>query len=201
VNETSPWRNYTFWDNPIDDDLLPMIYEIKINLGPEGCADAFQVNWTITGYLFGFQDACLDEVIIYNPPPNNPPSNNAPVPPTIDGPTKGKPSIDYNYTFITVDPDDDDVSYYIERGDGIITGWTDYFPSEAMITINHSWNKIDLYPIRCKAKDIHGAEGEWSDFPVDIPKNKLFNFNFNLIGCLFECFPLLERLLSLIRVM
>ena len=72
VNETSPWKVYTFWDNPIEDDLLPIIYEIKINLGPGGYANAFQVNWTITDDFYSFQDACLDEVIIYNPPSNNP---------------------------------------------------------------------------------------------------------------------------------
>jgi parallel beta-helix repeat protein len=123
---------------------------------------------------------------------NFPPSK-----PNIYGPLLGKPGVEYDYSFNSTDPEGDDVSYYIEWGDETSTGWTDYFPSGDWIWINHSWDKIDFYPIRCIAKDIYN-EGDWSDYEIDISVNKAFNFNFNVLDWFLERFPLLERLLSLI---
>ena len=67
MNETSPWKDITPWDNPPMHYLEPFIYEIKIILGPGGCADAFQVNWSYHGYYYYFNCAFLDDVMIYSP--------------------------------------------------------------------------------------------------------------------------------------
>jgi hypothetical protein len=114
--------------------------------------------------------------------------NNPPDKPDICGPIRGKPGVEYVYTFKTKDPEYDNVSYYIEWGDDTSTGWTDYYPSETMVAISHTWDKIDRYPLRCKAKDIHDDESDWSTFPIEIPRNKVFNFNF--LERLFEKFPI-----------
>ena len=127
---------------------------------------------------------------------NNPPSITE-----IDGPITGKPGMEYTYTFYTEDPEGDNVSYYVEWGDGTNSGWTDYYESGGKLTINHSWNKIDHYPIRCKAKDIYNFESNWSDYPIEISRNKAFIFNLNLLNWLFErftnTFPLIIYLLGL----
>jgi len=104
--------------------------------------------------------------------------NNPPDKPDIYGPVRGRPGIEYEYTFKTKDPEYDNVSYYIEWGDDTSTGWTEYYPSDIMITYSHTWDEIDRYPLRCKAKDIHDDESDWSTFPIEIPRNKLFDFNF-----------------------
>ena len=52
--------------------------------------------------------------------------NNPPDKPDIHGPLKGKPGVEYFYEFCTKDPEDDDVSFFIDWGDGTNTGWTDY---------------------------------------------------------------------------
>jgi len=104
--------------------------------------------------------------------------NHPPDAPEIAGPTSGKPGVEYVFVFSTEDPEDDDVSYYVEWGDGESTGWTDYYESGIDVAISHTWEEIDWDNIlRCKAKDIYGAESNWSDRPIRISKNKPYNIN------------------------
>jgi len=184
VNETSPWRNYTFWDNPIEEDLLPIIYEIEIDLGSGGYADAFQVNWTITGYLYGFQDACLDDVKIYSS------INNPPDAPTITGETNGKADVEYTYCIINAtDPDGDDIWANFSWGEGSYSGWIGPNTSGEDICASHAWERGN-YEIKAKLKDEWGLESNWSDLlHITMPKNKPFIFNFPLLSWLFERFP------------
>jgi len=120
----------------------------------------------------------------------------APFPPAIVGETNGKPGILYSYTFTSIDPDGDSVSYYIEWDDGDITNWTGFQPSGDPYSESHTWAKMGTYIIRAKAKDPYGLESEWGELKVTIPRNKATNsFFFSFL----ERFPLLLRLLSLIR--
>jgi outer membrane protein assembly factor BamB len=120
--------------------------------------------------------------------------NEPPDKPTITGRLKGNPGKSYAYTFNAVDPDGDNVSYYIDWGDGTSDGWTDYYESGQDLNIAHTWNKINYFSIRCKAKDICGAEGNWTDLIIHIPRNRAVH---NTLFLKFlEQFPLLERLLS-----
>ncbi|MGF3554319.1 MAG: M14 family zinc carboxypeptidase, partial [Thermoplasmatota archaeon] len=48
--------------------------------------------------------------------------NENPNKPVINGPTVGNPGIEYEYTFNATDPDGDTLEYYINWGDGDITG-------------------------------------------------------------------------------
>jgi len=128
--------------------------------------------------------------------------NKPPEAPTIEGPSKGKPGIKYDFTFYAEDlDDDDDVSYYIEWGDGTTTGWTDYFESGQPADFSHTWDKIEEFPIRCKAKDIYNAEGDWSNYIIYIPRNMVFDSNLNLLERLLERFPLLEVLLRIMNLL
>jgi hypothetical protein len=64
--------------------------------------------------------------------------SNPPNAPTIDGPTTGKRGIEYKYTFVTIDPDGDDVRYYI---DWLSTGgyWWGSYASGEEVVIPHYW--------------------------------------------------------------
>ncbi|UCD14447.1 MAG: hypothetical protein JSW60_03260 [Thermoplasmatales archaeon] len=121
--------------------------------------------------------------------------------PTITGPMNGKVGEDYKYNFSTSDPENQNIAYKIEWGDGEGTGWLDFVASGTKITLNHTWDAKDEYTIRCKAKDTYGEESEWGTLEVTMPKNKAFNFNFNLLSWLFEQFPnaflILQYLLGL----
>ena len=127
--------------------------------------------------------------------------NNPPDAPEINGPDKGIPDTSYEYGFTSVDPEGHDIAEYIVNwGDG--TGEETIvgpFESGVEVFANHSWDEKLTYTIQAKAKDVYGAESNWSEFEVTIPRNKSFNFNFNLLSWLFERFQLLERLLIVIK--
>jgi hypothetical protein len=121
--------------------------------------------------------------------------NYPPATPTICGQTSGKTGKVYEYTFFTVDPDGDEVSYYIEWGDGDTTSWTEFKPSSNPVySESHSWDTQGTYIIQAKAKDIDGKESDMGTLEVNIPRTRALNHQ--LFHWLFERFPLVERLLS-----
>jgi len=52
-----------------------------------------------------------------------------------------------------------------------------------------------------KTKVIYGAESDWPElFTITMPKNKAFNFNYNLLEWLFERYPSLLQILQKIII-
>jgi hypothetical protein len=88
--------------------------------------------------------------------------NHPPYPPMIAGPAQGKVGISYNYTISTMDPDGDNVSYWVEWGDGTHDGWIGPISSGEHIMVNHTWAERGSYLIKAKAKDINQAESNFS---------------------------------------
>jgi len=119
--------------------------------------------------------------LIVNTPPNTP---------TIDGPKSGKKGIEYNYTFNATDPDEDNIMYFVDWGDGDTVG-TSYNPSGKAVTLKHSWWEKGVYIIRCKTIDIYGNESDWEEFEITMPKN--YNV---LFSQWFDRFPLLNKLIT-----
>jgi len=124
---------------------------------------------------------------------------NAPSAPDINGPNRGNPGIDYNFSFVSNDPDNQRIKYYVDWGDGN-TIETDYHESGEVVTINHTWNARKTYTIKATAEDFSGEQSEESEHKINIPRNKPVIFNFNLLSWFLERFPLLERLHLLIRL-
>jgi hypothetical protein len=113
--------------------------------------------------------------------------------PTINGPASGYVDTSYNYEFISIDPDGDNVSYYIKWGDGTITDWTSFQDSGPPgFNESHTWSIQGTYIIKAKTKDVYGLESDWSEYRVSIPRNRTSTYHW-----LLNCFPLLERLLNL----
>ncbi len=101
--------------------------------------------------------------------------NGPPDTPDISGPTTGKPGEEYGYTFVTNDPDGDDVSYYIKWGDGDITEWTTSQTSGSPgYNESHIWSVQGTYTIQAQAKDIYGAESDWGELEISMPRNKQY---------------------------
>ncbi len=99
--------------------------------------------------------------------------NTPPEKPNIDGPNLGAVGIEYEYAFVSDDPDEDEVSYYIEWGDGDIVEWIGPNASGEEVKISHTWNSTGDYELRAKAKDVHDAESEWSDvLPITIVEDE-----------------------------
>jgi hypothetical protein len=109
--------------------------------------------------------------------------NDPPTTPTIDGPGSGKPETSYTYTFRSVDPEGDQVYYYIEWGDGDIVEWDGPHNSDVEIDLAHTWAEKGTYIIKAKAKDVYDEESGWETLTVTIPRSKLD------IDSIFRIFP------------
>ncbi|KYK34423.1 MAG: hypothetical protein AYK22_05430 [Thermoplasmatales archaeon SG8-52-3] len=107
--------------------------------------------------------------------------NNAPIKPkTPEGPSEIKKGIKYYYSSSTMDPQDDEIYYLFDWGDGTDSGWLGPYNSSVEVYGFHAWKETGKYEIKLKAVDINNYESEWSDsFLVTISRNKpIFNFQF-----------------------
>jgi len=123
--------------------------------------------------------------------------NNPPQTPDIVGPSSGVAGISYNFTFNSVDPDGDNVYYYILWGDGYVENWIGPFSSGVDFDITHTYVNKRTYLIEAKARDIYGDEGLIATHEINIPRTRVSNNP--LFLRLLECFPILERLLNLLK--
>jgi len=96
-------------------------------------------------------------------------NNTAPAKPTITGPDKGKSGTQYDYTLTTIDAENQQVSYFVDWGDGNTTGWLGPYDSGETITVNHTWQTKATFTVKAKAKDIIGAESAWATLTVKMP--------------------------------
>lgn len=113
--------------------------------------------------------------------------NGKPNKPSIDGPVRGKPGVEYEYTFSATDPEEDDLEYYIKWGDGDIEEWIGPYNSGDEITLSHVWEEEGTYGIKAKVRDMYGLESDWAFLQVKIPKNRVLHNSFLLR--FFERFP------------
>jgi agmatine/peptidylarginine deiminase len=100
---------------------------------------------------------------VYNVPPKKP---------NIIGENDGKVETEYEYTFTSTDPEGDEVSYYIDWGDGNITNWTDFQTANTPYIESHTWSKQGQFTVTAKSKDTLGAESNWATLNVNMPKTK-----------------------------
>jgi hypothetical protein len=127
--------------------------------------------------------------------------NSPPLTPVIDGPTTGKPDIEYEFTFTTTDPESDKIYYYIKWGDGHVEPWIGPYDSNETVVLSHKWSLHGQYTITAKAKDIYDEEGPLSEFTLTIQKNKAKNMPFlNYLQNQPNLFPLLRLFLQRLGV-
>jgi len=120
--------------------------------------------------------------------------NHAPDAPDIIGPEELKVGISYLFTFVTTDPDGDNVSYSIDWGDGTVENWFGPFNSNELITYSHGWDLRGKFTIKARAKDTYDNMGDWGTFEVTMPRTRAI-YNFNWLSFL-ERFPILKELFS-----
>jgi rhodanese-related sulfurtransferase len=104
--------------------------------------------------------------VIITTPPN---------PPVIDGPSNGNPGDEYEYTFSAIDPNEDNVYYYIDWDDDHVDEWIGAYASGEEVKLKHIFLEEETYEIRVKAKDIYNAESEWTTLETSMPKDKVMN--------------------------
>jgi rhodanese-related sulfurtransferase len=97
--------------------------------------------------------------------------NNPPEPPYIQGKSIGRVGKTYEYSIVSIDEDNDELSYLIDWGDGTTEGWTRTIPSGEELIISYQWSEKNKYTIKVKAKDVFDEESEWGTLEVQMPKS------------------------------
>ena len=105
--------------------------------------------------------------------PNSPPHT-----PSITGPNHGTQGTDYPYTFVSTDPDEDDMYYYVDWRDGTNSGWMGPYASGDEIIRTHQWAEVGSYTIRAKVRDYFDEESDWATLEVTMPKERTARFFF-----------------------
>jgi hypothetical protein len=122
--------------------------------------------------------------------------NNPPDIPQINGPTNGNPGVTYSFTLLTTDPDDDDVYYEIDWGDGQFETWDGPYKSNEVIVKSHSWDYEGNFKVKVRAKDTFGNIGDWGELEIIIPRGKTFNNPFiQFLHSHPNMFPMLQQLM------
>jgi hypothetical protein len=89
----------------------------------------------------------IDETIAFIIKPNHPPSI-----PKISGPTEGYINIEYEFSVVSTDEDNDSVRYIFSWGDGTYTE-SDFLPSGNFFITKHKWTKAGNYTIKVTSDD------------------------------------------------
>ena len=100
-------------------------------------------------------------------------SNNPPNKPTITGDTPGHVGVYYKYIFSSIDPEGNDLWYFVDWGDGTDSGWVGPYQSGEEAILRHYWNKKGSFNIQGKSKDVFNDESEIAEFPVTMPLDKI----------------------------
>lgn len=103
---------------------------------------------------------------------NNPPSK----PSKPSGSNLVRVGRSYSYSTVAFDPENDDIYYWFDWGDDTDSGWDGPHNSGDNVTVSHIWVNVGSFPIKVKAKDVHGAESVWSD-PLTISMSKTYTYN------------------------
>ena len=148
-------------------------------------------HWGFDYKLGGCEFAFIDKSHIFR-------ENYQPESPMISGPSNGSISTNYFFNLTSYDKHEDDISYYVDWGDGTNNNWSELFESGENYSINHSWVEEGGYIIQVKAKDEHGSESDWSTLEITMPKNKAIDTPFlQFLENHPHMFPLLRQLLGL----
>ncbi|MEM0466196.1 MAG: PKD domain-containing protein [Candidatus Thermoplasmatota archaeon] len=109
-----------------------------------------------------------------------PGENQTPNQPMISGPSSGKIKTEYTYNLSAVDPDGDQVYFWVEWCENCAEPqWIGPYDSGEIVPVQHAWEKKGMYTIRLRAKDTMGAESAWTTFEVSMPKeNRIFRSMF-----------------------
>jgi hypothetical protein len=123
-----------------------------------------------------------------------------PNPPVITGPTTGKAGTELIFTIYAIDPDDEDVFFYIEWGDGTFENWIGPYGSGDPTTVTHTFQKKGTYTVRAQSKDINDVVSQsWGNLVVEMPKPKVFNSPFfDFLNSRFQFFSFIERILDIL---
>ncbi len=129
-------------------------------------ADSF--TYTISDGHGGTDTASVSVTVQANAPPNKPSRP--------QGTSEGKLNTPYTYSTSTTDPNGHQVYYLWDWGDGTQSDWMGPYTSGASAETTHTWT-VKTSSVKVKAKDINGAESDWSEsLPISMPLSLQYLF-------------------------
>ena len=166
-------------------------------LGPYGSGDEILISkaWSVLDEetyemkvqamdVYGFESSYSSplSVTIYNNQPY--------IPQKPTGPVSGPYTGEKTYSATGYDPDDDQIYYMFDWGDGTMSNWLGPYDSGEEIQTKNTWDGPGNYQIRVKIKDEHESESGWSEpLSIGLPKSRIFRYGFsNIIKLIISFF-------------
>jgi hypothetical protein len=141
--------------------------------------ETHDVDFTISVSWLGDANLKIDVSITNNEELFNEP----PGAPTITGPTSGKIGEEYSYQISAEDPDNNDLYYYIDWGDGTdVELFGPYTPGRTA-TVKHNWSEKGEYTIQVMSRDTYDTRSDWVSLDISMHKQKT---NMVYVQTLFE---------------
>ena len=106
-----------------------------------------------------------------------------PDPPT--GPESGSIKESQSYIATAEDPENEDIYFLFDWGDGSDSGWLGPYNSGNECEASHSWDTKGEYQIKVKVRDVNGGESEWSD-PLSVSMPKINERSHPLMSWIFK---------------
>jgi hypothetical protein len=183
--------HYYFWDNGYDALFYFEYTETPYYHSSGDTIEHINVTYAVKNIrLILATLAELSEVSVFSNPPGKP---------VLTGLDRGAINQVYNLSIVTTEPDDEDVYYYIEWGDGQVDAWVGPYKSGITTELTHQWNRKGTYTIKAKAKDINDVESDWGTLKVVMPTAFTFSF-YELLQSLLmkfsDRFPLLQHIIQ-----
>ncbi len=129
----------------------------------------YQVLLTVTDNDGALDEDAVDIIISRG---NNPPEK-----PKITGPASGSKGIEYEYSMVSTDVENDNISYIVNWGDGK-TNSTNFVSSNYSSTLSHIWIQAGRYVIKVKVEDDNQSVSETTEYVVLIDAKELYYNNF-----------------------
>jgi PKD repeat protein len=101
---------------------------------------------------------------------NRPPSS-----PEINGSTQGNNGIDYTFTVVSTDDDNDSIKYVLDWGDGTINE-SEFLPNGTIFMISHVWETAGSYTIKATADDNNTISSSELTIVIEEPEPEEGNF-------------------------
>jgi len=204
ANKATPYRSE--WDDPNDgsDQSFKYFFISSVTSGKYTQGQAHQ-HAISEMYIRGLWHQLKYETFVHGSLWGNPDLGMASVnendrpktPSRPNGPTSGKINRKHAFVTSTIDPDEDDIYYLFDWGDGYNSGWIGPYLSGENIEAYHTWSLQGNYEIKVIAQDNNGTKSDWSDsLVVSMPKNKAINPLILSLEKLMDRVPILEQILK-----
>jgi len=130
------------------------------------------LSLTINNYIFSSMDEAdvkmVTEYHLFGDPSIQIADETFPpiTPDAPSGPNTGSVGIRYHFSASTTDPENNQISYQFDWGDGEISDWTRYYPQSQSASESHYWANEGEYEVKVRARDTKGLVSNWSSASI-----------------------------------